>query len=60
MEPQLSGGVYGSSIGAERVLFGSDHLTNVAPELAKLHAIGLDETQLAAILGGTAQRVFKL
>ncbi len=48
------------SIGADRVMFGSDHLTNVAPELAKLHAIGLDEQQLGAILGGTAQRVFKL
>ena len=42
------------SIGADRVIFGSDHLTNVAPELAKLHAIRLDETQLTAILGGTA------
>jgi predicted TIM-barrel fold metal-dependent hydrolase len=48
------------SIGAQRVMFGSDHLTNVAPELAKLHAIGLDDTQLSAILGGTAARVFKL
>lgn len=48
------------SIGADRVMFGSDHLTNVAPELAKLHAIELDDTQLAAILGGTARRVFRL
>jgi predicted TIM-barrel fold metal-dependent hydrolase len=48
------------SIGAHRVMFGSDHLTNVASELAKLQAIGLDEMQLRAILGGTAQRVFKL
>src|SRR5690606_32340454 len=48
------------SIGADRVMFGSDHLTNVAPELAKLHAIGLDEAQLTAILGGTARRVFQL
>lgn len=48
------------SIGAHRVMFGSDHLTNVAPELAKLHAIELDESELGAILGGTARRVFKL
>jgi predicted TIM-barrel fold metal-dependent hydrolase len=48
------------SIGADRVIFGSDHLTNVAPELAKLHAMGLDDAQLRAILGGTAQRVFNL
>lgn len=48
------------SIGADRVMFGSDHLTNVAPELAKLHAIELDDDQRRAILGGTAQRVFGL
>ncbi|MCC6454215.1 MAG: amidohydrolase family protein [Caldilineaceae bacterium] len=48
------------SLGADRVMFGSDHLTNVAPELAKLHAIGLDDNQLSAILGGTARRVFHL
>jgi uncharacterized protein len=48
------------SIGADRVMFGSDHLTNVAPELAKLHAIGLGDAQLRAILGGTARRVFNL
>jgi uncharacterized protein len=48
------------SFGAERVMFGSDHLTNTASELAKLHALGLEEAQLAAVLGGTAQRVFGL
>lgn len=48
------------SIGADRVMFGSDHLTNVASELAKLHAIKLDDAQLSAILGGTARRVFNL
>lgn len=48
------------SIGADRVIFGSDHLTNVAPELAKLQAIDLDDAQLAAILGRNAQRVFNL
>lgn len=48
------------SIGAERVMFGSDHLTNVAPELAKLHAIELGAEELRAVLGHTAQRVFNL
>jgi predicted TIM-barrel fold metal-dependent hydrolase len=48
------------SIGADRVMFGSDHLTNVAPELAKLHAITLRDDERRAILGGTAQRVFHL
>ncbi len=48
------------SIGAVRVMFGSDHPSNVASELAKLRSIGLDEAQLAQILGGTARRVFGL
>ena len=48
------------AIGAERVMFGSDHPSNVASELAKLRAIGLDDRQLAQVLGGTARRVFNL
>jgi predicted TIM-barrel fold metal-dependent hydrolase len=46
------------AIGAERVMFGSDHPSNVASELAKLRNIGLTEEQLGAVLGGTARRVF--
>lgn len=46
------------TIGAARVMFGSDHPSNVASELAKLRAIGLDDEQLAQVLGGTARRVF--
>jgi len=48
------------AVDAARVMFGSDHPGNVASELAKLHAIGLDESQLAQLLSGTAQRVFGL
>ena len=48
------------ALGAARVMFGSDHPSNVASELAKLRAIGLDEQQLARVLGGTARRVFGL
>ncbi len=48
------------AIGAERVMFGSDHPSNVASELAKLRAIGLDAEQLARVLGGTARQVFRL
>lgn len=48
------------AIGAERVMFGSDHPSNVASELAKLRAIGLDEHQVAQVLGRTARRVFGL
>ncbi len=46
------------TIGAERVMYGSDHPSNVASELAKLRSIGLDGAQLALVLGGTARRVF--
>ncbi len=48
------------TLGAERVMYGSDHPSNVASELAKLRSIGLDDAQLAAVLGGTARRVFGL
>ena len=48
------------AIGADRVMFGSDHPSNVASELAKLRAIGVSDAQLAAVLGSTARRVFAL
>jgi predicted TIM-barrel fold metal-dependent hydrolase len=48
------------AIGAERVMFGSDHLDNQPVELAKIDAIGLDEAQRDAVLGATAARVFGL
>jgi predicted TIM-barrel fold metal-dependent hydrolase len=46
--------------GADRVLFGSDHLSNLPVELVKYRSIGLDETQLGAVLGGTAARIFPI
>jgi predicted TIM-barrel fold metal-dependent hydrolase len=46
--------------GAGRVLFGSDHLTNLPVELAKYRALGLNASDLDAILGGTAQTLFRL
>ena len=48
------------SIGAERMLFGSDHITNLPVELAKYRAIGLTDEQLSMILSETAKRVFGL
>jgi len=48
------------AVGAARVMFGSDHPSNVVSELAKLRAIGLDDGQLIQVLGGTARRVFGL
>jgi predicted TIM-barrel fold metal-dependent hydrolase len=44
--------------GADRVMFGSDHLTNLPVELAKYRSIGLSDDALQMVLGGTARRVF--
>lgn len=46
--------------GAERILFGSDHVTNLPVELTKYRSIGLTEQELSQVLGGTAERVFPL
>jgi predicted TIM-barrel fold metal-dependent hydrolase len=46
--------------GAGRVLWGSDHLTNMPVELVKYRSIGLGEDELAGVLGGTARAVFPL
>lgn len=48
------------SFGAGRVLFGSDHLTNLPVELVKYRSIALSEEDLAMVLGGTARRMFPL
>jgi len=49
-----------SLVGAHRVMLGTDHPLNVGPELAKYRALGLTQQQLDEVLGGTAERVFKL
>lgn len=46
--------------GAERVLFGSDHLTNLPVELVKYRSIGLTEEQLAQIFERTPRKIFPL
>ncbi len=46
--------------GAARVLYGSDHVSNMASELAKIRALGFDASQLALVLGGTAAAVYGL
>lgn len=48
------------TIGVARVMFGSDHPSNVASELAKFRSIGLEEDRLEQTLRGTALRVFGL
>ena len=47
-------------LGAERVMFGSDHADNAETELVKFRSAGLTEAQLALTLGGTAAAVFGL
>ena len=47
-------------IGAERMLFGSDHITNLPVELAKLGAIEIDDAERQAILTDNPLRVFNL
>lgn len=48
------------TLGADRVMFGSDHLSNLPVELAKLAAIQLEPAQREAVTAGTARRVFGL
>ena len=48
------------ALGAERVLFGSDHLNNIPSELAKFTSIGLDNAQLRLCLSDNAKGIFKL
>lgn len=47
-------------LGAQRVLFGSDHASNIPAELVKVAALGLSAEQLGAVLAGNAIRVFGL
>ena len=48
------------SLGADRVLFGSDLPENVPVELAKYRAARISSQEREMVLGGTAERLFKL
>ncbi len=48
------------TVGAGRVMLGSDAPENLPVELAKYEALDLDEDDLARCLGGTAREVFAL
>jgi hypothetical protein len=48
------------TLGADRVVFGSDHGDNVATELTKHRTIGLTDTEIARVLGETAVEVYGL
>lgn len=47
-------------IGAERVMFGSDHADNAATELARFRSFDYTPDELALLLGGTAAEVYKI
>ncbi|WP_134701015.1 amidohydrolase family protein [Ammoniphilus sp. YIM 78166] len=49
-----------NTIGAERILMGSDHASNLSVELAKFHSIGLSERELEQIFYENPKRIFKL
>lgn len=49
-----------SRVGAQRVMYGSDHPKNIAPELAKYRSAGLPAEDLDWVLGRTAAEVFRL
>ena len=48
------------TLGANRVMFGSDHGDNVAVELMKFRTIGLTDEELESCLGKTAAKVFRI
>jgi len=48
------------TLGADRIMFGSDHGDNVATELTKFRTIGLTDAELEWCLGKTAAKVFKI
>ena len=48
------------TLGADRVMFGSDHGDNVAAELTKFRTIGLTDEELEWCLGKTAAKVFMI
>lgn len=48
------------ALGADRILFGSDLVSNVGAELAKYQAVGLQEDELRGPLGDNAARVFQI
>ena len=47
-------------LGAQRIMFGSDHADNAPTELSKYRSIGLTADELDWVLGRTAESVFAL
>jgi uncharacterized protein len=51
---------WAQSLGADHLLFGSDHAENATTELAKFRTAGLTDEELAWALGKTAAALFRL
>ena len=49
-----------AQIGADRVLFGSDHADNQSTELEKIRSCGISDEEIDWVLGKTAARVYRL
>jgi predicted TIM-barrel fold metal-dependent hydrolase len=58
MGPDIAWAV--KTLGADRVMVGSDHPTNLAVELTKVRELDLSEQERDMVLGGTAAKVFGL
>jgi hypothetical protein len=48
------------TLGANRVMMGTDHPTNVAVEITKVRELGISDDEKEMVLGGTAAEVFRL
>jgi hypothetical protein len=48
------------TLGAERIVFGSDNVPNIGVELAKFRSLKLSDRVMEMCMSGTAKRVFKL
>jgi uncharacterized protein len=58
MGPDIAWAV--KTLGADRVMIGTDHPTNVAVEITKVREMGVSDKDAEMVLGGTATRVFRL
>jgi predicted TIM-barrel fold metal-dependent hydrolase len=58
--PGFAVGLMVERLGAGRVLFGSDHASNLPVELIKFAALQLSHAERAAVLGGNAVQLFRL
>lgn len=47
-------------VGIDKIIMGSDHISNIPVELAKYHNIGLTDEQMEAIFYENPKRIFKL